>query len=573
MLSKINGFQTIKSICEKSKNTENESLLTLCEQTLEVIEKEYSNEKVEDFSECNENSVYNQSTPIEELRILDSMRRFKHRPTYLINTLYRLIKNKLTSYEPRSDLIKLIVVLMKKNSKIIALQSNAIECLIRLTKDKLGEKMEPKIFEKVIGVTLKAMESFPNDRVLQKNSLSLLLSPHLKHDVLFDKNKCMKLILDSLTLEDIDLIRMSIEICLIVSKRLSENEERFYLEKLLEIVLSGVDFSLEYNFIHSTLNAIWLLKDELGEKIGTELLTKVVNVTLTTMELFPNDNKLQPIAIFTLLDDRILQEISFDRLKCIKLLINSLVNFLDRGLNEMTIFICLKLVQKLSIAEKSNLCSNPHYIEILLNIVRNHIDFKLKYENILEYILKTLLTLTYELNENIKTKIFEDIIEVTLLAMELFPNQEQLQKASISILYFGAIIDGILFDKYKCSQLLMKYLVNFKCTDMNRLAVLICSIIARNLSVVEKLNLSSKFMDTLLDIVRRVQYISSDDILLKNTLNCLWNLTDDSPETCQIFQEKRGLDLYFDVLNVSFEQFDKIFYEVFSKIFFFLNEI
>ncbi len=41
MLVEINGNQILKAIYERSKNNENQTLMSLCEQTIEIIENEY----------------------------------------------------------------------------------------------------------------------------------------------------------------------------------------------------------------------------------------------------------------------------------------------------------------------------------------------------------------------------------------------------------------------------------------------------------------------------------------------------------------------------------------------------
>ncbi|CAG2167458.1 unnamed protein product [Oppiella nova] len=57
-------------------------------------------------------------------------------------------------------------------------------------------------------------------------------------------------------------------------------------------------------------------------------------------------------------------------------------------------------------------------------------------------------------------------------------------------------------------------------------------------------------MEALLAIVRaRLADALHNDIMLKFTLSALWNLTDESPKTCQMFLQKGGLDLYLQVLQ------------------------
>ncbi len=161
-----------------------------------------------------------------------------------------------------------------------------------------------------------------------------------------------------------------------------------------------------------------------------------------------------------------------------------------------------------------------------------------------------------KLGEKIHPKILKNVVEVTLQAMERFPNHQQLQKNALLTLCSDRILQEVSFNRYKCTQLVMDSLVSFKDTAMNRMAVAICSILAAKISTAETSSLGAKpiYMETLLDIVRsRIQYASDHDIMLKFTLSALWNLTDESPKTCEMFLEKGGMDLYLTVLNVSFE--------------------
>ncbi len=57
-------------------------------------------------------------------------------------------------------------------------------------------------------------------------------------------------------------------------------------------------------------------------------------------------------------------------------------------------------------------------------------------------------------------------------------------------------------------------------------------------------------MQKLLKLVRRRIEERTVDVTLKFTLSALWNLTDESPETCSVFLKEGGLELYLEVLNV-----------------------
>jgi hypothetical protein len=143
--------------------------------------------------------------------------------------------------------------------------------------------------------------------------------------------------------------------------------------------------------------------------------------------------------------------------------------------------------------------------------------------------------------------------------MNSSPYNQKLDLIAIRILYH--LIDEcndsgqqmVSFDRYKCIQLVMNSLVNFKDTDMNRMAVSICCILIRELSFEEKSNLFSNhtYVKKLLDIIESHSLQTSNpDITLNYTLSLFWSLTDESPKFCEIFVENKGLDLFFLLLKV-----------------------
>jgi hypothetical protein len=119
-------------------------------------------------------------------------------------------------------------------------------------------------------------------------------------------------------------------------------------------------------------DVIFKLIRESREKIETQILERLVDLTLKTMEFFSNQQTVQTIALLILLNNHILENISFDRYKSIHLVMNSLINFKDKNMNRKAVWITSKLIRKISNEEKSNLFSNPIYVKTLLNIVESH---------------------------------------------------------------------------------------------------------------------------------------------------------------------------------------------------------
>lgn len=86
---------------------------------------------------------------------------------------------------------------------------------------------------------------------------------------------------------------------------------------------------------------------------------------------------------------------------------------------------------------------------------------------------------------------------------------------------------------------------------MNRMSVAICSILAAKISTVETsmLGAQPQYMSKLLAMVRTKVESKSVDITMKFTLSALWNLTDESATTCEVFLDEGGMELFLEVLE------------------------
>lgn len=157
-----------------------------------------------------------------------------------------------------------------------------------------------------------------------------------------------------------------------------------------------------------------------------------------------------------------------------------------------------------------------------------------------------------ELGQKIHPCCLKEIIELTLKAMENFPNHQQLQKNALLTLCSDRILQDVQFDRYRCAKLVMECLCLFDDPSMNRMSVAICSILAAKISTqkTSQLGAKSRYMKKMLQLVRQKIENNTVDITLKFTLSALWNLTDESPATCKVFLSEGGLDLFMTTLQV-----------------------
>merc|ERR1719193_1549766 len=156
-----------------------------------------------------------------------------------------------------------------------------------------------------------------------------------------------------------------------------------------------------------------------------------------------------------------------------------------------------------------------------------------------------------ELGAKIHPKILREIVKADLDAMETFPQHQQLQKNVLLTICSDRILQEVNFDKYRCAKLVLDCLCSWQDHSMNRMSVAICSILAAKISTEEtsELGSQSNYMKKLLSIVRERTEEMIVDVTMKFTLSALWNLTDDSPKTCQVFLDENGMDLYISVLK------------------------
>ncbi|XP_053655723.1 protein zyg-11 homolog B [Cherax quadricarinatus] len=157
-----------------------------------------------------------------------------------------------------------------------------------------------------------------------------------------------------------------------------------------------------------------------------------------------------------------------------------------------------------------------------------------------------------QMGEQIHPHILRDVVHTTLTAMNNFPNHSQLQKNGLLTLCCDRILHEVSFDKYRCARLVLDCLLTFNDPSTDRMAVAICSILAAKISTTQTALLGAKsvYMRKLLSLVQTRMEERAVDITLKFTLSALWNLTDESPATCEVFLAEKGLHLFLQLLNV-----------------------
>ncbi|KAK3092105.1 hypothetical protein FSP39_025250 [Pinctada imbricata] len=180
-----------------------------------------------------------------------------------------------------------------------------------------------------------------------------------------------------------------------------------------------------------------------------------------------------------------------------------------------------------------------------------------------------------EVGPRVHPACLKEVVNLTLTAMENFPNHQQLQKNALLTLCSDRILQDVTFDRFRCAKLVMECLCQFDDPSMNRMSVAICSILAAKISTQQTSQLGAKvrYMRKMLQLVKTKVDAKSIDITLKFTLSALWNLTDESPATCNVFLNEGGLDLFMTTLHVVREMDSDVRTEVETKILGLLNNI
>ncbi|KAK3701133.1 hypothetical protein RRG08_029606 [Elysia crispata] len=166
-------------------------------------------------------------------------------------------------------------------------------------------------------------------------------------------------------------------------------------------------------------------------------------------------------------------------------------------------------------------------------------------------------------------------VDLTLSAMENFPNHQQLQKNALLTICSDRILQEVNFDRFRCSRLVMECMCQFDDASMNRMSVAICSILAAKISTEQTTILGAKarYMKKLLMLVDERLINHELDITLRFTLSALWNLTDEAPSTCNVFLTEGGLELFMKLLHLTGGEETDNHVQVETKILGLLNNI
>ncbi|VDM38201.1 unnamed protein product [Toxocara canis] len=112
-------------------------------------------------------------------------------------------------------------------------------------------------------------------------------------------------------------------------------------------------------------------------------------------------------------------------------------------------------------------------------------------------------------------------------------------------------------DMYRTCAVALEAMVNTRDPSVSRMTIAIVSILAPKIPTTQShaLATNQRYVRYLIDVIRENISASAapndnfNDFTIKFTLSALWNLTDESPETCQLFVELGGLNAALETLD------------------------
>ncbi|XP_075679671.1 protein zyg-11 homolog A-like [Dermatophagoides pteronyssinus] len=165
------------------------------------------------------------------------------------------------------------------------------------------------------------------------------------------------------------------------------------------------------------------------------ILRKVINICIETIKHHPSDHQIIKNILLTMSSDRILQDITFDRYTCIRLVMDTLFTFQDLSINRLALAICAILAAKIPIVENALLDSQPLYLKRLLDLVeKSYCENTPNSELILKLSLSALWNFTDEAPKTCETFINNDGIELYMDILILYQGKSNIETKILGLL-------------------------------------------------------------------------------------------------------------------------------------------
>uniref|UniRef100_A0A8C6XU39 Zyg-11 family member A, cell cycle regulator n=1 Tax=Naja naja TaxID=35670 RepID=A0A8C6XU39_NAJNA len=238
-----------------------------------------------------------------EMQVLEALKRYNERPTFVKEAFFHLFLQTCFMKITKPEILKLVIIGMKNHPLDLAVQLTASACVLNLTRQGLAAGVPVRLLSSVIQLLLKAMETFPEQRQLQKNCLLSLSSVRILQDVPFNRFVAAKFVVQWLcNQENQHVQRIAVNVISILGLKLSDEQAaqlsaEFYIVKLLEIIEQKTNQTESDVTFHFTLRALWNLTDEAPTMCAHFMDHKGLDLFLEVLEIFSSDSSIQHKAL------------------------------------------------------------------------------------------------------------------------------------------------------------------------------------------------------------------------------------------------------------------------------------
>ena len=155
----------------------------------------------------------------------------------------------------------------------IVLVSTACLYIFTQTFNSKEQQLHPAVLAKVVKINMKAMDNYSKNQPVMKNILLTLCSDRILQEIMFDRMRCMQLVMDSLiTFQDITLNRLALAVCSILAAKIPTQQttiigqQKLYMKRMLEFIdqqrFNNNDRDNRDILFKLALSALWNFTDE-----------------------------------------------------------------------------------------------------------------------------------------------------------------------------------------------------------------------------------------------------------------------------------------------------------------------
>lgn len=222
---------------------------------------------------------------------------------------------------------------------------------------------------------------------------------------------------------------------LAAESRLQPNEIRPYRSSLVVLIVDIMDRHMKNQqlILFSTGNLYNLTKN--NSNLHPFILRKVVNICIETMKHYSTEYQIIKNILLTMCSDRILQDITFDRYSCIRLVMDTLFTFSDLSVNRLALGICAILAAKIPTVENALMGSQSVYLKKLLDLVSESYCVNTpNSEIILKLSLSALWNFTDDAPKTCETFIKHNGIKLYVNTLILFQGKNNIETKILGLL-------------------------------------------------------------------------------------------------------------------------------------------